>query len=150
MLFRSVVDSVYNCRSFSDTLCTFMRDTIERATGSSPIISDKVNGVDVYYDAFSGRFWRSLKDAVNTVSGEFLSSFGSFANNVDRFSRIHQVHIRALLFFFYLFSTYLFFYFCQKYLPLEHDFESEEGHFLPILEGVKYLPNPHILHFSVK
>ena len=63
---------------------------------------------------------------------------------------IHQVHIRALLFFFYLFSTCLFFYFCQKYLPLEHDFESEEGHFLPILEGVKYLPNPHILHFSVK
>ena len=33
---------------------------------------------------------------------------------------------------------------------LEADLMSEEGHFLPILEGVKYLPNPHILHFSVK
>ena len=39
---------------------------------------------------------------------------------------------------------------CQKYLPLEHDFTSEEGHFLPLEEGVKHLPNPHILHFSVK
>ena len=39
---------------------------------------------------------------------------------------------------------------CQKYLPLVHDFESEEGHFSPLGEGVKYLPNPHILHFSVK
>ena len=86
----SVVDSVYNCKSFSDTLCTFMRDTIERATGSVPITSSKVNGVDVYYDAFAGRFWRGLKDAVNTVSGEFLNSFSSFVNNVDRFSRIYQ------------------------------------------------------------
>ena len=33
---------------------------------------------------------------------------------------------------------------CQKYLPLVHDSESEEGHFLPLEEGVKYLPNPLI------
>ena len=33
---------------------------------------------------------------------------------------------------------------------LETDLMSEEGHFLPILEGVKDLPNPYILHFSVK
>ena len=33
---------------------------------------------------------------------------------------------------------------------LEADLMSEEGHFLPILEGIKHLPNPHILHFSVK
>ena len=33
---------------------------------------------------------------------------------------------------------------------LETDLMSEEGHFLPLGEGVKYLPNPHILHFSVK
>ena len=32
---------------------------------------------------------------------------------------------------------------------LEADLMSEEGHFLPLEEGgVKYLPNPHILHFS--
>jgi hypothetical protein len=30
---------------------------------------------------------------------------------------------------------------------LEADLMSEEGHFLPLEEGVKYLPNPHILHF---
>ena len=40
--------------------------------------------------------------------------------------------------------------FCQKYIMLETDLMSEEGHFLPILEGVKDLPNPYILHFSVK
>ena len=34
---------------------------------------------------------------------------------------------------------------------LEADLMSEEGHFLPLEEGVKHLPNPpHILHFSVK
>ena len=33
---------------------------------------------------------------------------------------------------------------------LEADLMSEEGHFLPLEEGVKYLPNPYILHFSVK
>ena len=63
---------------------------------------------------------------------------------------IHQAHICILLFFFCPFSTCHFFYFCQKYLPLEHDLESEEGHFLPLEEGVKHLPNLHILHFSVK
>ena len=31
---------------------------------------------------------------------------------------------------------------------LEADLMSEEGHFLPLEEGVKYLTNPHILHFS--
>ena len=36
---------------------------------------------------------------------------------------------------------------CQKYLPLVHDSESEEGYFSPLGEGVKYLPNPHNLHF---
>ena len=61
---------------------------------------------------------------------------------------IHQAHICTLLFFFCPFSTCHFFYFCQKYLPLEHDFESEEGHFLPLEEGVKYLLNPYILHFA--
>ena len=29
-------------------------------------------------------------------------------------------------------------------------FHVRGGAFLPILEGVKHLPNPHILHFSVK
>ena len=37
---------------------------------------------------------------------------------------------------------------CQKYLPLEYGFTSEEGHFLPLEEGVKYLLNPYILHFA--
>ena len=27
---------------------------------------------------------------------------------------------------------------------------SEEGHFSPLVEGVKHLSNPHILHFSSK
>ena len=62
---------------------------------------------------------------------------------------IHQAHICTLLFFFCPFSTYHFFYFCQKYLPLEHDLESEEGHFLPLEEGVKHLPNPHICIFPL-
>lgn len=29
---------------------------------------------------------------------------------------------------------------------LEADLMSKEGHFLPLEEGVKYLPNPLILH----
>ena len=33
---------------------------------------------------------------------------------------------------------------------LEADLMFEEGHFLPLEEGVKHLPNLHILHFSVK
>ena len=33
---------------------------------------------------------------------------------------------------------------------LEANLMSEEGHFLPLEEGVKYLPNLYILHFSVK
>ena len=33
---------------------------------------------------------------------------------------------------------------------LETDLMSEEGHFFTLGEGVIYLPNPHILHFSVK
>ena len=33
---------------------------------------------------------------------------------------------------------------------LEANLMSEEGLFLPLEEGVKHLPNPHILHFSVK
>lgn len=32
---------------------------------------------------------------------------------------------------------------------LEADLMSEEGHFLPLEEGVKYLPNLHILHFCL-
>ena len=36
---------------------------------------------------------------------------------------------------------------CQKYLPLEHDFESEEVHFSLLVEGVKHHPTPHILLF---
>ena len=37
--------------------------------------------------------------------------------------------------------------FCPKYIMSEAVFMSEEGHFLPLEEGVKYLPNPYILHF---
>ena len=37
---------------------------------------------------------------------------------------------------------------CQKYLPLVHDSESEEGYFSPLVEGVKHLSNPLILRFS--
>ena len=36
---------------------------------------------------------------------------------------------------------------CQKYLPLEHDFKSEEVHFSLLVEGVKHHPTPHILLF---
>ena len=38
--------------------------------------------------------------------------------------------------------------FCQKYVILEADLMSEEGHFLPLEEGVKHLSNPLILRFS--
>ena len=67
----------------------------------------------------------------------------------DNYQHIKSLQLADMLFdstFLSLFSVA----FCQKYLPLEHDFTSEEGHFLPLEEGVKYLPNPYILHFSVK
>ena len=34
--------------------------------------------------------------------------------------------------------------FCPQYVILEADLMSEEGHFLPLEWGVKYLPNPLI------
>ena len=66
----------------------------------------------------------------------------------------NYLHIKPLQLADMLFdSTFLSLFpvaFCQKYIMLETDLMSEEGHFLPLGEGVKYLPNPHILHFSVK
>ena len=40
--------------------------------------------------------------------------------------------------------------FLSKMRHVRGGFTSEEGHFTPLGEGVKHLPNPHILHFSVK
>ena len=39
---------------------------------------------------------------------------------------------------------------CQKYLPLKHDFESEEVHFSLLVEGVKHHPTPLFCFFSSK
>ena len=62
---------------------------------------------------------------------------------------IHQTHIRVLLFFLCHFSTCHFFYFVKNTYLLSM-IRVRGGAFLPLGEGVKYLPNPHILHFSVK
>ena len=68
-----------------------------------------------------------------------------YNNNLHSLVR-NTVHCTALVLIFYIpNSLYL-----SKYLPLVHDSESEEGYFSPLGEGVKYLPNPHFLHFSVK
>ena len=68
-----------------------------------------------------------------------------YNNNLHSLVR-NTVHCTALV----LISYIPIYCICQKFIPLEHDFESEEGHFTPLGEGVKHLPNPHILHFSVK
>ena len=60
----------------------------------------------------------------------------------------NYLHIKPLQLADMLFdSTFLSLFpvaFCQKYVILEADLMSEEGHFLPLEEGVKYLPNPLI------
>ena len=66
----------------------------------------------------------------------------------------NYLHIKPLQLADMLFdSTFLSLFsvaFCQKYVILEADLMAEEGHFSPLGEGVKHLPNLHILHFSVK
>ena len=67
----------------------------------------------------------------------------------DNYQHIKSLQLADMLFdstFLSLFSVA----FCQKYVILVADLMSEEGHFSPLGEGVKHLPNPHILHFSVK
>ena len=65
----------------------------------------------------------------------------------------NYLHIKPLQLADMLFdSTFLSLFpvaFCQKYVILEADLMSEEGHFLPILEGVKHRPNPHICIFPL-
>ena len=67
----------------------------------------------------------------------------------DNYQHIKSLQLADMLFD----STFLSLFpvaFCQKYVILEADLMSEEGHFSPLGEGVKHLPNLHILHFSVK
>ena len=45
------------------------------------------------------------------------------------------------------FHPFITLFFCQKHLPSEHVLK-QRGAFSPLGEGVKHLPNPHILHFS--
>ena len=86
----SVVDSIYNCKAFNDTLCTFVRDTISNATDSAPIVSSKVNGVDVYYDAFAGRYWREMPVVLESLAVPEVLSNSSFVTVVDNLFRIYQ------------------------------------------------------------
>ena len=65
-----------------------------------------------------------------------------YNNNLHSLVR-NTAHCTALVFIFISLIHCI----CQKYLPLEHVFTSEEGHFLPLEEGVKHLPNPHICIF---
>ena len=64
----------------------------------------------------------------------------------------NYLHIKPLQLADMLFdSTFLSLFsvaFCQKYIMLETDLMSEEGHFSPLVEGVKHLSNPLILRFS--
>ena len=63
----------------------------------------------------------------------------------------NYLHIKSLQLADMLFdSTFLSLFpvaFCQKYVILEADLMFEEGHFLPLEEGVKHLPNLHIFAF---
>ena len=86
----SVVDSIYNCKTFNDSLCTFFRDAIKNTTTKPPIVSSKVNGVDVYYDAFAGRFWREMPSVVADVAVHFSSDLGLFATYVNNFFCVYQ------------------------------------------------------------
>lgn len=81
----SVVDSIYNCKSFNDTLCTFFRDTLA-IYSTRNFISNKVNGVDVYYDAFAGRFWREIPYILENIPESYLTTdkFSGFVNNLFR------------------------------------------------------------------
>lgn len=89
----SVVDSVYNCKSFNDTLCTFFRDTLLPYQDDLlvPIVSSKVNGVDVCYDAFAGRYWRELPKCLSFAkrSGADVS-IPDFVLFVNRLFRVYQ------------------------------------------------------------
>ena len=66
--------------------------------------------------------------------------------NNDNLHQPEAFHISLLLIAscFYHFITL---FFCQNHLPSEHVLK-QKGAFSPLEEGVKYLPNPHILHFS--
>ena len=68
-----------------------------------------------------------------------------YNNNLYSLVR-NTVHCTALVLFFISKIHCIY----QKYLPLEHDFESEEVHFSLLVEGVKHHPTPHILLFSSK
>lgn len=83
----SVVDSVYNCKSFNDTLCTYFRDVLSELKFEAPIVSSKINGVDVYYDAFAGRFWRSMPKAAFALT---KLTPAELYDSVDKFSRVYQ------------------------------------------------------------
>ena len=85
----SVVDSIYNCKSFNDTLCTFFRDALTDI-GAPTIISSKVNGVDVYYDAFAGRFWRGLREVLPIAAPYFEGNFVRFSKFVNSIFRVYQ------------------------------------------------------------
>ena len=64
----------------------------------------------------------------------------------------NYLHVKSLklavILFVSIFLSLFHVTFCQKYVMLEADLMSEEGYFSPLGEGVKYLSNPHILHFS--
>ena len=81
----SVVDSVYNCKSFNDTLATFFRDTLA-IFSSNNLTSSKVNGVSVYYDAFCGRFWREIPSILENASESMIAgaNFGKFLTGIFR------------------------------------------------------------------
>lgn len=86
----SVVDSIYNCKAFNDTLCTFFRDVISTAESDTPIVSSKVNGVDVYYDAFAGRYWREMPVVLGDLEIPATLPNSSFVSTVNDLFRVYQ------------------------------------------------------------
>lgn len=86
----SAVDSIYNCKAFNDTLCTFFRDVIAIAESEDPIVSSKINGVDVYYDAFAGRYWREMPVVLEVLEIPTTLASSLFVNLVDKLFRVYQ------------------------------------------------------------
>lgn len=67
----SVVDSVYSCKSFNDSINTYFRDALNLGRADPlAVASSKVNGVEVYFDAYAGYYWSVLPKALSGIDIE--------------------------------------------------------------------------------
>lgn len=79
----SSVDSIYNCKAYTDTALSLVTKVYELSKslgGYSDIhhspfpYSSKVNGVDVFYDAFSGKYNEYVSSAMKAIINDMSSS----------------------------------------------------------------------------